>query len=90
MEFRLYLVAAEKTEVSGETKVAMLLCSMGSQWIKVFDKFTFPAGDEKKLDPVLLKFDAHFEPKKLLKGYITRFQQRVQKNETVAVVYLTF
>ena len=85
-EFNLYLVADQKTAVSGETKVAMLLCSMGSQWIKVFNKFTFAtAGDENKLEPVLAKFGAHFEPKKLLKGYITRFQQRVQgATESVA------
>ena len=84
-QFELYLVAAEKTKAAGETQVAMLFCSMGPQWIKVFNKFKYnEAGDEKKLDEVIKKFDDFFEPKKLIKSYITRFQRRIQtENETV-------
>ena len=85
-QFKLYLIASQKKNVDGEEKVAMLLYSLGPQWTKVFNKFTFGDDAEKNnLEVVLTKFDNYFEPKKLIKGYITRFQQRVQKpDETVA------
>ena len=84
-EFTFYLIATEKSAVADNVKVGMLLCAMGPQWIKVYTKFDWNAGGDKdKLDCVLAKFDKHIEPKKLLKSYITRFQQRVQSpNETV-------
>ena len=84
-EFTFYLIATEKSAVADNVKVGMLLCAMGPQWIKVYTKFDWNAGGDKdKLDCVLEKFDKHIEPKKLLKSYITRFQQRVQTpNETV-------
>ena len=79
-------MAVEKTKAAGETQVAMLLCSMGPQWITVVDKFQYnDAGDEKKLNEVIKKFDDFFEPKKLIKCYIRRFQRRIQtKNEIVS------
>ncbi|XP_068212456.1 uncharacterized protein [Palaemon carinicauda] len=52
---------------------------MGPEWIKVAKNFTFTeAGDDQKYDIVIQKFDEYFQPKKLLKAYVTRFHQRVQ------------
>ena len=84
-EFTFYLIASEKSAVSDNVKVGMLLCAMGPQWIKVYTKFDWNAeGDKDKLDCVIANFDKHIEPKKLLKSYITRFQHRVQTpNDTV-------
>ena len=85
-QFELFLTAAEKKDSPGEVKVAMLLCAMGPAYTKVYNKFTFTNNDQKKqLKIVLEKFDSYFEPKKLVKSYITKFQQRVQEpQETVA------
>ena len=70
----------KKTEVSGKTKVAMLLCSMGPQWMKVFNRFQYTNEEDKdKLEIVKDKFDAYFVPRKLVKSYITRFQKRQQQ-----------
>ena len=67
--------------LTGEVKVAMLLCALGPAYTKVFNKFTFTNSDQKKqLKIVLEKFDSYFELKKLVKSYITRFQPQ----ETVA------
>ena len=89
-EFEYYLIAAEKTEAENKTKVGMLLCSMGSQYIKVYNKMIWEAQDDKhKLDKVLKNFNKHFEPKKLLKSYITRFQQRVQLPNETLTEYIT-
>lgn len=85
-QFEYFILAAEKKDANGETKIAMLLCSMGPQWIKVFNSFTFePVADKKNFEKVKEKFDKYFEPKKLLKGYITRFQNRKQSaNESLS------
>ena len=65
--------------------MSMLHYAMGSEWTKVAKTFMYAAeGDEKKLDKLLEKFTEYFEPKKLFKAYVTKFQQRVQKpNESL-------
>ena len=47
-QFDIFLPAAEKKDSTGEVKVAMLLCAMGSAYTKVFNKFTFTNNDQKK------------------------------------------
>lgn len=77
--FELYLVAAEKENVEDAVKVGILKYSMGPEWIKVAKTFTYVTDeDDEVLANVLEKFDEYFQPKKLLKAYITRFQKRVQ------------
>ena len=48
--------------------------------------FVFADPDDRdKYDAVVKKFDEYFEPKKLVKGYITKFQRRNQGvTETIA------
>ena len=53
---------------------------MGRQFIKIFNNFPYAEGESKdNLTHVLTKFDAYFEPKKLLKKYIIQFQQHKQE-----------
>ena len=44
---------------------------------------------KKQLKIVLEKFDSYFEPKKLVKSYITRFQQRVQEPQETVAEYIS-
>lgn len=89
-EFELYLMAAGKTEQGEEQKVAILLCCMGREHIKTYNNFTFAEdGHKKVLAQVLLKFGTHFEPKKLVKKYITQFQQREQGEHESVSQYIT-
>ena len=70
--------------------MAMLLYAMGPAYTKVFNKFTFTNNDQKKqLKIVLERFDSYFEPKKLVKSYITRFQQRVQEPQETVAEYIS-
>ncbi len=61
---------------------------MGKQYSKVFEnELTFAKDDNKKVyAKVTEQFDKYFDPKKLVKSYITQFQIRKQlaNNETVA------
>ena len=66
----------------------MLLCAMGPAYTKVYNKFTFTNNDQKK-KIVLEKFDSYFELKKLVKSYITRFQQRVQEPQETVAEYIS-
>lgn len=89
-QFLLYLQATEKMKAEEVVKTSMLHYAMGSEWTKVAKTFTYAAeGDEKKLDKVLQKFTEYFEPKKLLKAYVTKFQQRVQKPNESLQDYIT-
>ena len=56
----------------------------------VYNKFTFTNNDQnKQLKIVLEKFDSYFEPKKLVKSHITRFQQRVQEPQETVAEYIS-
>ena len=78
-QFSLYLLAAKETQSDDEVKIGMLKYSMGPEWIKTSKTFVYEtAGDDKKFDKVIEQFDRHFEPKKLLKSYTTRFSRRSQ------------
>lgn len=56
-QFELYLIASEKVTKCDEVKVGILKYSMGPEWIKLANKFTYAvAGDDKKkLDKVILR-----------------------------------
>ena len=63
--FQLYniMTASGKNEKSDEVKTATLLHLAGPDALEVFNTFSFETpGDEKKVDKVLEKFDAHCEP----------------------------
>ena len=83
----MYFVASGQSKIADKQKVSLLLYQMGRQYVKVYNndfKFT-DAEDKDKYDVVVKKFDEYFEPKKLLKSHITRFQKRVQlPNESIS------
>ena len=91
-EFELYLTATDKEAATGKQKVAMLLCSMGKQFIKIFNNFEYDETTRESKDDlatVLKKFVKHFEPQKSLKKYVTQFQQRRQQSHETVAEYIT-
>ena len=69
-----YFIAADLSAASGERKIAILLYSMGTTYQGIFSTFTFADANAKKnYNTVLSKFDAHFEPKRLTKLYMKKF-----------------
>ncbi|XP_045023566.1 uncharacterized protein K02A2.6-like [Daphnia magna] len=64
-QFEYYLLATRKAETDEEVLVGVLITLLGVEGFKIFDTFVFAtAGDDKKIKPVLDKFDSHFEPLK--------------------------
>ena len=69
-QFEWYLIATRtdpEEDVDEEKQVGMLITLLGSEGLKIYDTFTFPqalAGNAKKIQPVLDKFQAHFEPRR--------------------------
>jgi hypothetical protein len=90
-ELNLYFLASGQGDIDGKRKVSILLYQLGKQCQKVFENdFMFANADEKKDMPtVLKKFDDYFEPKKLVKAYITKFQKRVQLGNESISTYIT-
>ena len=80
-----YLYATDLISKPGKRKVAVLLYGMGSKYKKIFKTFTFDRPEDKEnFNTVIRKFDAHFEPKKLTKLYMKRFDECFQKeNENI-------
>jgi hypothetical protein len=86
-ELSLYFKASGQDNIAGSQKVSILLYQMGKQYQKVYsNELTFVNDAAKNdYDTVVAQFDDYFEPKKLVKANITKFQKRYQlPNETVA------
>jgi hypothetical protein len=86
-EFDNFLMASGKSKAGGEQKIALLLYGMGREYIKISENFVYEEGktSKKNFDDVKANFDQHFEPKKLVKLYVTKFQSRKQKEgETIS------
>lgn len=81
-----YLMASGLTTVADERKIAILLYGMGTRYRSIFSTFTFANVDDKKsYTAVIAKFDEHFEPKKLTKLYMKKFDSCYQsESESVA------
>ena len=89
-ESKLYLTAGNKDGSPGNQKVALLLYSMGKDYIKVFNNFTYAEeGEKDDLDVIFHKFDEYFEPKKLVKLYVTKFQCRQQQTGGTTAEFIT-
>lgn len=74
-----YFMAAGLNDAEGERKVAILLYGLGAKYRKIFNSLTFNNVDDKKnYARVLAKFDEHFEPKRLTKLYMRKFDACVQ------------
>ena len=81
-----YFVAAGLEQASEERKVAILLYGMGTRYRSIFTTLPFETEAKKKeFDTVLKLFDEHFEPKKVTKLYMTRFDScRQNECESIA------
>ena len=77
-EFHVYLEAAGKMEVVDIQKIALLLYGMGKDYIKIYENFVCAKeGDKKKFKKIITHCDSYFEPKKLVKLYVTKFQMKL-------------
>ena len=84
-----YIIAAGPEKADGPRKVSILLYSMGTRYRKIFASFTFAEdNDRKDYDKVTKKFDEYFEPKKLTKLYMKKFNACVQKPTKTASEYI--
>ncbi|XP_045028011.1 uncharacterized protein LOC123471141 [Daphnia magna] len=65
-QFSWYLVATNSgLNVDEEQMVGVLITLLGSEGLKIYDTFVFTdAADARKIEPVLDKFTAHFEPRR--------------------------
>lgn len=92
--FELYLLAAEKSKKSEETKVALLLTIGGSELLQIYNSFEFPAPDDssnpaKVLESVVEKFDAYFAPRKNELASRYKFRKCVQLADEHVDAYIT-
>ena len=75
-----YLLAAGLSHADGERKVAILLYGLGTRYRKIFRQFVFTEADHKKdYARVCARFNEHFEPKRVTKLYMKKFDALVQK-----------
>lgn len=65
-QFELYISAIRLENKPDEQKIALLLTIAGPNAIEMFNTFVFDQpDDDKKLEEVIKKFDAHCSPKKM-------------------------
>ena len=82
--FARFRVATKLTKESEAVQVASLIYAMGKDAEHVFRSFTFVNdADKDKFDPVMLKFDNHFIPKRNTIHERALFHRRVQLDEPV-------
>ena len=88
--FELYMIASGKNEKSDEVKTATLLHLAGPDALEVYNTFSFESpGDEKKLQKVLEKFDAHCIPRKNVTWERHVFNTRIQQPGETIDQYVT-
>ena len=92
-EMTIYFTAAGFTDEDtcpGKRKVAILLYAMGQRYRRVYDNFTWETEEQKhKYAEVEKQFDKYFEPKKVTKLYMKRFDDRVQSATETISEYVT-
>lgn len=85
-ELELYFIASGQANIEEKQKVSLLLYQMGKAYMKVYNNFEFEDDTMKNnFSAVCEQFTNYFEPRKLTKSYITKFQARRQhENETIS------
>ena len=84
-DLNVYFEAADLAEAAGARKVAILLYCMGSKYRKVNENFTMTEDQKKDYNYVVGQFDQYFEPKKVTKLYMKKFDNcRQGPNETIS------
>ena len=88
--FLFYLAAADLDDAGDVRKISILMNAMGKQYQKVYkNSLGLSDANKKKYKEVIKALDAYFQPKKLVKGYITRFQKRIQSPQETISDYIT-
>ena len=88
--FLFYLAAADLDDAGDVRKISILMNAMGKQYQKVYkNSLGLSDANKKKYKEVIKTLDAYFQPKKLVKGYITRFQKRIQSPQETISDYIT-
>ena len=88
--FELYMVASGKDSKSDEVKAATFLHLAGPEALEVFNTLSFDsAGDEKKLDKVIEKFEAYCIPRKNVTWERHVFNTRNQRPGETIDQYIT-
>ena len=83
-DMQTFFLAAGLSDASQERKVAMLLYSLGSKYQTVFENFGLTEEHKKVYQRVITKFDEYFQPTKLTKLNMKRFEDRYQGEESIS------
>ena len=78
-DLQIFFMAAGLSEESELRKVSILLYSLGSKYGSVFENFGLSAEEKKKFKTVVQKFDDYFQPTKVTKLYMKKFEDRHQQ-----------
>ena len=63
-KFEIYLTASRQVKADDEIKISLLLHSIGSEGLEVYNTFTFTEDEKKsRYSAVLTKFQSHYVPK---------------------------
>ncbi len=85
-QFVWYLKATKKNKDDEDVQVGVLLTLLGQEGLRIYETFTWTAaGDEDKINPVLAKFYAHFQPRKSQTYERYKFLTRHQREGHVNV-----
>ncbi|KAF2885117.1 hypothetical protein ILUMI_21051 [Ignelater luminosus] len=84
-----YLQATEIIKKQEATKFAQLLTLIGDEGIRIFNTFTFMGKEKNKLDPLIKKFNEHFNPKRNLAYERHKFLTCRQKEGQTIDQYIT-
>ena len=79
--FELYLTATEKDTKPDKVKVAILLNTIGSEGVEIYNTFRFPEDKKEKYDSVLEEFKNYCAPRKNRKYERFVFNSRSQGGE---------
>ena len=90
-DLNIYFLASGQNNVTDEQKIALLLYQMGRQYTRVFEnELAFPTEANKKdYTFVCEAFKSYFEPKKLTRSYVSKFQRRVQSSSESVSDFIT-
>lgn len=77
-ELNNYFVAADLGRALDERKIAILMYCLGPEYRTIFNGFDLTQADRGKFDCVIEKFNRHFEPKKLTKVCMRKFDYCMQ------------
>ena len=60
----IYSKASGVAQKEEDVQCAILLHLIGADTLRIYNTFTFPTAEKDKIDPLVAKFEAHFNPRK--------------------------